>query len=289
MLRLIALFFILIGTTAPVFAETQSSSGIAGLSIAEALHQGEMMYRKGILPSGEPMQATVQGYIPVEGTMFSCESCHLKSGLGSIEGTVISLPTSATELYKPFTKASEESIPNWDLMPDPIQTIIRRPAYTDKTLAIALWAGVDPGGRELNWTMPRYHLEDRDMEIMVFYLKHLSAVTSPGVTDSTLRFATVVTEDAPAVDREAMLAVLNAHVVARNSQGRLREERAKRGPFYHKKMDTAYRRMALDVWELKGAPETWRQQLENHYRKAPVFALLGGISGGEWALSLIHI
>jgi hypothetical protein len=36
------------------------------------------------------------------------------------------------------------------------------------------------------------------------------------------------------------------------------------------------------VWELKGPPETWRGQLEEYYRKEPVFALLGGITTKEW-------
>jgi hypothetical protein len=34
---------------------------------------------------------------------------------------------------------------------------------------------------------------------------------------------------------------------------------------------------------LKGPAETWRSQLEEYYRKEPVFALLGGISHGDWS------
>ena len=43
------------------------------------------------------------------------------------------------------------------------------------------------------------------------------------------------------------------------------------------------RTFTLAVWELKGPPETWREQLEEYYRKEPVFALLGGITTREWA------
>lgn len=274
---LLTLFF-----TGPVSAATTDPPAVAGLPEAEALRLGERMYRQGILPSGEPMLAVVQRDIAVEGTMFSCESCHLRSGLGSVEGKVITLPTNATELFKPFTSAAEEAIPPWETMPQPIQWKIHRPAYTDETLAMALWAGIDPTGREFNWTMPRYQLEDRDMEILVFYLRHLSAAPSPGVTDSTIRFATVIAGNVPKQDREAMLAVLEAHIQARNGQSRLEEERAKSAPFYRKKKTTAYRRLELVRWELQGPPETWEQQLEVYYRQSPAFAILGGISSGEW-------
>jgi hypothetical protein len=48
-------------------------------------------------------------------------------------------------------------------------------------------------------------------------------------------------------------------------------------------MTTAYRRLELVRWELQGPPETWERQLEEYYRQAPVFAILGGITSDEWA------
>jgi hypothetical protein len=38
----------------------------------------------------------------------------------------------------------------------------------------------------------------------------------------------------------------------------------------------------LDIWELHGAPETWGDQLTEHYRKQPVFALISGASTSTW-------
>jgi len=267
----------------PAPAESLKPEGVAGLSHAEALRLGERMYRQGLLPSGEPMLAIAQRDIEVEGTMFSCESCHLRSGLGAIEGKIVTLPTNATELFKPFTSAAEETIPPWEKMPRSMQWHIRRPAYTDETLALALSAGIDPAGREFNWTMPRYQLEDRDMQVLVYYLRHLSAAPSPGVTETTIHFATVIAGDVPQRDRDAMLSVLQAHVQARSTQTRLERERARVGPFFERKMVFAYRQVELSVWELKGPPATWRRQLEEYYRQTPVFALLGGIANGEWA------
>lgn len=269
---------------ATLAAENRSNSSVAGFSKEEALRLGERMFRQGILPSGEPMQAVVQRDIPVEGTMFSCQTCHLRSGLGSIEGTIITLPVNGAKLYRTLHVGAEvETKPARSQLAKSFQGGDIRPAYTDETLARAIWFGENPGGRELDWTMPRYLLDDRDMEILVFYLKNLSSEISPGVNDTTIRFATVVAEGVPREDREAMQTTLEAYIKDHNAQSRHQESRARKGPFYRQDKYTAYRRFALDVWELKGPPETWRSQLETYYRQGPVFALLGGIVTGDWA------
>ena len=263
----------------------EEQPGVAGLSRKEALRLGERIYREGVLPSGEPMTAVVQGDIPVEGTMFSCESCHMRSGLGSYEGGVITTPTTGKYLYRPLTKlrqltsAEEETIPRY--LKALYQAPPSRPAYTDETLAAALRGGIDPAGRKLHRVMPCYPLDDRDMAILILYLKSLSAEPSPGVTDTTIRFATVIAGDVSPEERDAMLTPLENYVRGRNSRAKVFETRAKYG-FYAETMDLAYRRPSLARWELKGPPETWRGQLEEYYRKEPVFALLGGITKGEW-------
>jgi hypothetical protein len=38
----------------------------------------------------------------------------------------------------------------------------------------------------------------------------------------------------------------------------------------------------LKKWELHGEPETWQNQLEQYYKKEPVFGFVGGISTREW-------
>jgi hypothetical protein len=281
---LVSLFVLATGTcAAPAPVDQQ---GVAGLTRAETLRLGERIYREGILPSGEPLMALVQGDIPVEGTMFSCESCHQRAGIGSNEGQVITLPTNGKKLYQPLTFGRQFTPTEKKLLARNAnahyQAPNRRPAYTDKTLAEVLRDGIDPAGRILHPVMPRYKLDDRDMAILIYYLRELSSEPSPGVTADTIRFATVIAGDVSPEDRRAMLVPLESYVRDRNTQAYIYEARAKFRS-YNEEMDMAYRKLSLAVWELKGAPETWRGQLEEYYRKEPVFALLGGISNGGWA------
>ena len=261
-------------------------SGVAGLSREEALRLGERIYREGILPDGKPVLSIVEGDITVEGTMFSCVSCHMRSGLGSYEGEVTTTPTNGKNLYQPryadtrrFDPPGKKDIPSY--LRAAYAAPPRRPAYTDKTLAVALRDGIDPAGIVLNHVMPRYELNDRDMAILINYLKSLSSEPSPGVTKTEIRFATVVTDEVGAKERKTMLQPLENYVRGHNSRAKAIFTRTKYGVFAEE-MDLAYRKMALDVWELKGPPETWRGQLEGYLRKEPVFALLGGITTGEW-------
>ncbi len=269
-------------------------SGVSGYSKEEAIALGERIYREGILPSGEPVQAYVHGDISVDGSMFSCIMCHRKSGLGTTEGFVIVAPTNGLSLFRQKTLwdtfkrhsqpanelSGSKAVPGFFLQKD-----ILRPAYTDETLAQALRTGIDPSGRTLDHIMPRYELNDRDMAILINYLKTLSDEYPPGVTDTTLHFATVFAENTNPGDREAMISVLETHVHDRNSQNRHQIKRARSGPFNRREIDVYYRQLKLSHWELKGPEKTWRGQLEEYYRKEPVFALLGGIAE-DW--STIH-
>jgi hypothetical protein len=120
------------------------------------------------------------------------------------------------------------------------------------------------------------------MEILVYYLGHLNRDFSPGVDDKTIRFATVITEEVSEADRQAMLSALEGYIADRSSLSRHEEVRAERGTFEMEQMTQSFRRLLLDRWELRGPPATWRAQLEEQYRRAPVFALLGGISTQDW-------
>ncbi len=272
-------------------SEGNTTSGIEGYTHQQALQLGEQMYRTGVLPDGTIMQARVQGDIPTDGQVFTCALCHRRSGLGTSEGAVIALPVNGLNLFRSRVEwdarrrhsgsASagnlSRQVPTYMLGDD-----LRQP-YNDQTLSRAIRNGVDPDGRILDGLMPRYALNDSDMTLLIYYLKHLTRTLSPGVTDGKLHFATIITEGVAENDRAAMLNVLATVIADRNSQTRNQIKRAEKGAFINRELDSAYRTLELSIWELTGPPQTWRRQLEEYYQQQPVFAILGGISDSDWA------
>jgi hypothetical protein len=244
---------------------------------------GERMYREGILPSGEPMQAFVSGDVPVSGTSFTCVSCHLRSGLGSIEGQVITPPTNGRILYQsrePYIKGYEHvpAFHNYAVELPP------RPAYTDEALAELITGGIDPTGRSVVKVMPIYDLEDRDLEILIAYLKTLSDQPAPGVTEAEIKFATVIVEGTDPAAVESMVLPLEFAVSRKNSLTTASAANARVARMGYNMLgpDLLQKKFSLSRWILKGPSSTWRAQLDAYYQAEPVFALLGGISEGDW-------
>jgi len=260
---------------------------------SEALRLGERIYRQGLDADGNPIQAVVEGDVVVDGRMFTCVHCHLRSGLGTIEGDVFSPRINGPELFRarrlggawsppPKARSRKKDIQKDETLPPLSQAEDIRPAYTEETLARAIRAGVDPAGRAFDPIMPRYMLDDENMALLIRYLENLSARWDPGVTETTIRFATVVSEGVDPVAREAMMGVLRAYVRARNATTRGEVSRARRGPYFRSTRYTAFRKLDLDLWELRGPRSSWPEQLRAFYARKPVFALLGGMVEGDW-------
>jgi hypothetical protein len=265
----------------PAAGTAQGARAAVGASGERALVDGETMYRKGILPSGKPMPAAMQGGVSLPGTTFACAGCHTRSGLGTMEeGGLRTLPVNGPNLFQPLYHFFPGLSPSErEELPQRFKGPALRPAYTDATLSTAIRKGTDPNGRSFNPVMPRYPLSDPDMAILVGYLKQLSSRPSPGVTETSIALATVITDDVVQGDRDAMLAPLDRSVQAHNNLGTGHmSQMVSMGV-----MGLAYRRWTLAHWLLTGPPDTWRAQLERFYKAEPVFALVGGISNQTWA------
>ncbi|MBK5274286.1 MAG: amino acid ABC transporter substrate-binding protein [Desulfuromonadales bacterium] len=244
---------------------------------------GERMYREGILPSGKVMAAYIRDDVAVDSSAFSCSSCHLRAGLGSFEGGVVTPPTTGNKLYKPYRRP-----PSMNDVQDRAgrfiyaKTVQERPAYTRESLAAAMRFGTDPASQVFNDVMPRYPLSDRDMSILISYLETLSSEPSPGAGSSEFRFATILTDDVSQEDRRALLQPLTKFIAQKNQQMEMYDEFISSGFSPTIDMQFAFHRATLDVWELKGPAETWPGQLTAYYAKNPVFAVLSGISNSDW-------
>jgi hypothetical protein len=236
---------------------------------------GERIYREGVLPSGAPLHGARRQSVDGEGAAVACVNCHRRSGLGGGEGTIRIAPITGKYLFS--RSGVQAGRPTLDAA---AASDAGRAAYDDASLATAIRNGAGRGGRELNYLMPRYQLDDAGMADLIAYLKTLPTVTSPGVGDSAIDFATVFTPDADPKVREGVLAVLNQFIADKNAFQRggakpLRSE----GQIDFR----VTRRWQLHVWTLDGPPAGWEAQLRRHLAAEPVFAVLSGVGGRDWA------
>jgi hypothetical protein len=211
----------------------------------------------------------------IEGAMAACINCHRRSGLGMREGRRTIPPIASLYLFHPRARDGDDlDLPFVDGMR------ADRDPYTESSLAGAIRNGIGADGQPLSYLMPHYTLDDAEMAALIAHLKQLAPRTVPGVTDSVLHFATIITPDADPVKRDGMLDVLQRFFEDKNHYVRgdsppLRSSR--------RMMFKVNRKWQLHVWRLTGAAQTWESQLRAHLTAEPVFAVISGIGGKTWA------
>jgi len=276
---------------------------------ADLVAAGRRMYREGILPSGQPLQGVQQAGVTLSGRDAACTTCHRRSGYGSSEGSIEVRPVTGPALFgervapvAPSAPASTGTPPHVLATPAPApqsaagvararsealraerSTMFAgnrpRPTYDDATLARAIRTGVDVNGRPLDPTMPRFALDDAAMKSLSAYLHTLSMTASPGVTEDTVRFATVIQPGTDPARERAVVEMLQTFFRDRNLGQRTERRREQAGQVH---LGRIFREWVLDVWELKGPSTTWDAQLEAYYRQQPVFALVSGLGPESW-------
>lgn len=246
-----------------------------GAHASPPMNPGEAIFRDGIAGDGSAVEATHHEQLAMRGAAAACANCHRRSGLGAKEGNTTIPPIAAQYLFRPSAQTADElMVPFIDGM-----RTARQP-YTEATLARAIREGIDSEGRPLGYLMPQFALSDADMHALIDYLKTLDRRRAPGVTDTVLHFATIITPDADPVKRRGMLDVLQHYFADKNAAplGATPALRSSR-----KMMFMVNRRWELHVWELHGAPDTWREQLQHYLAQQPVFAVISGLGGRNWA------
>ena len=261
-----------------VFAVVTAGFAVHAATPANVLEKGRRIYQDGVLSSGKPLVGLRFDDIKVEGAQAACINCHLRSGMGSVEGNLQIQPISARYLF-----GEEKALATMDVRGSK-RFNLSHPPYTDDSLATTIHTGIKNSGSEMSVMMPHFDLNKQDMAALTAYLRQLSSQWSPGATADKIHFATVVAPGVEPERRKAVLDILqhtfaqkNANTVAPKNVGRRRH------------MVTAAemvlgteRAWELHVWELQGNPDTWLKQLENNYHKQPVFAVISGISNTTW-------
>jgi cytochrome c553 len=215
----------------------------------------------------------------MSGMGAACVNCHQRSGLGGREGRATIPPITGRYL---FSQAEDADATKG--LPFVEGAGGDRTAYTDETLARVIREGVNSEGRQLSYLMPGFDLSDADMASLIAYLKTLDKRRVPGVTSSTLHFATIVTPDADPIKRQGMLSVLNQFFADHNARPMVDAPRmiTSSKTLYSKSMARVHRLWELHVWELTGPASTWQQQLEARLAREPVFAVVSGLGGKNW-------
>ena len=235
---------------------------------------GEAIYRLGRLPSGQPLIAERSDGITTEGAGAACVNCHRRSGLGASEGRRYIPPITGQFLFHP----KAEKVEDLDL-PFVEGSRPNRDPYTEESLARAIRAGIGADGHPLSYLMPRFALDDSAMAELIAYLKQLTAKNVPGVSESTLQFATIITPDADPVKRAAVLSVLNDFFAEKNANARSVSPRLFSNRLHNFRVT---RHWDLHVWELTGPADTWEAQLRRDLAAQPVFAVISGLGGKNW-------
>ena len=213
--------------------------------------------------------------MPVEGATAACVNCHRRSGLGMREGRRTIPPVAGIYLFHPRAGTVDDlDLPFVDGMK------ADRDPYTNATLARAIRAGIGTDGKPLSYLMPRYTLDDTAMTGLIAYLKKLSPGVVPGVSESVLHFATIITPDADPVKRRGVLEVLDKFFIDKNHYTRAESPRLRSS---RRMMFKVNRHWELHVWQLTGPPDTWEKQLHAKLAAEPVFAVISGLGGKTWA------
>lgn len=255
-----------------LFAEEAGAGHAQAAPTEDPIELGRRMYMDGILPSGETMVALVHGDIRLTGKQVICGACHRRSGMGAAEGQDVVPAVTGDLLYNPLRLPTSKP----PLAPE------QRPAYTDETLKRSIRDGIGADGEPFSPLMPVYPLSEEELDILVEYMKTLSSVSAVGVTDKEMHLATIVSDAVAPEARKAFLDVFEAYFDQKNVETRNESSRAEHAPWHKEWVFGPYRKWVLHLWELKGPPESWPEQLAAHYGQQRVFAVLSGLVSGSW-------
>jgi len=257
------------------------------MASASAVKAGQALYLRGVLASGALLRAAREGGAQgASGAAAACVNCHQHSGLGSTHQSTGIRAGAAYKQIPPiagrylFERNAGHEVANLPYV-DGMRS--NRTPYTPATLSRALREGIDPDGHKLSNLMPHFEIGEDDLSALIAYLNTLYPARVPGVSQATLQFATIITPEIEPERRGAMLEVMQKFFAERNSRQMVPSApmRASGHTQFSRSMFMVHRQWELHVWELSGPPSSWGEQLDQHFAKEPVLAVLSGL-GHDW-------
>jgi ABC-type branched-subunit amino acid transport system substrate-binding protein len=197
------LIALLLGLALLGAAQAQGSG--RGLTATE--QTGRRIYHDGIDRAGRPIAAKVAGSATsLKGKAMACGNCHGEDGRGRPESGVDPGDVTWADLTKPYGHVHANNR--------------RHGAYDLRSFRRAMRDGVDPAGNVLEPAMPRYELDDADLDALAAYLKRLEAQRDPGITDTAIRIGTVLPTSGRLADTgRAVQRVLQGYIDGINQKG----------------------------------------------------------------------
>ncbi len=235
---------------------------------------GQSIYNSGRLMNGESITAIGAGNTKLSGNQASCINCHKNTGLGGVEGNEAIPPITGHALFG----TGRAVVVQYDKRFNKQFSTQLKP-YDNQTFSEALRLGKHNTGRVLSTLMPKYNLNKEQLLAVSAYLKTLSTELSPGVSDTDLHLATVLTPNVSAQRKKIFLDTLTNLLNTHNAN--VSSGHRQRIPIIERKLNNR-KLWKLQVWELKGPSSTWKSQLDKWQQETPVFSLLSGLSDDEW-------
>ena len=225
--------------------------GSSSAELSDAQRRGKQVYFEGTSPSGGEITAIVGDEAALlPGSAMPCSSCHGSDGLGRPEGGVTPLDIRWSELVKTYGHVHHDGR--------------RHPAFDDAGVARSIIAGVDQANNVLDRSMPVYQMSQQDIDDLVAYMKVLEFDADPGLTDDTIRIATMLPLSGPAAATgEVMRRVLEGFFAGINDEG---------GIFG--------RRIELMTVPMGETPDASMDRLRAAFEAESIFAVVGPYSVG---------
>jgi len=223
------------------------SVAYAQLGVSE--RRGKAIYMRGESASGKEIKAMLNDF-DVPASTLTCAGCHGPRGEGKTEGGV----TAGNLTWSNMVKAYGHTHPNGR----------KHGAFDEALFTTALTQGVDPAGNELAKAMPRYQMSPEDVADLVAYLKRIETDRDPGLTETTIKVATIVPKAGALADiGAAMKDVLTAYFANVNDKGGI----------YN-------RRIELQTIDTGADAATTATNVKKSIENGELFAIVSGLSAG---------